>query len=65
MQSYFLVYVVQWLRKGPVSIICTFTGLRRMPFDDLGCDISFVDDFLTPVMVEYDFINYLGSEGLA
>jgi len=34
---------VKWDRLGSLTGICSFVGLRRMPFDDLGCRLMFID----------------------
>lgn len=45
-----------------MTIICTFTGLRRMPFDDLGCNITFTDSSITTTsLTEYRFLPSLGQ----
>jgi hypothetical protein len=35
---------VDWSRLGSLTAICTFEGLRRMPFDDLSCTLLFGDN---------------------
>jgi len=32
---------VTWSRLGPLGVLCTFIGLRRMPFDEVGCRLYF------------------------
>jgi len=32
---------VVWQRAGKISAFCSFVGLRRMPFDSLGCQLLF------------------------
>ena len=32
---------VRWSRMGFVEAMCTFVGLRMMPFDQLGCQLHF------------------------
>ena len=35
---------VSWSRLGSLRAICPFIGLRKIPFDDLGCRLMFGDD---------------------
>ncbi len=36
-----------------------------MPFDELGCNITFTDNSLTTSLMEYNFIDYFSvSSGL-
>ena len=35
---------VEWSRLGSLTAICEFSGLRRMPFDDLGCMLYFAGE---------------------
>lgn len=35
---------VFWSRIGPLTAFCSFNGLRRMPFDDLSCELNFRDN---------------------
>lgn len=32
---------VRWQQRGPLQALCTFVGLRNMPFDTLGCQMHF------------------------
>lgn len=32
---------VVWSRDGSLTAICSFTGLKKMPFDDIGCGLFF------------------------
>lgn len=40
---------VQWSRLGSLTAICAFVGLRRMPFDDLGCRLVFGNNDISPL----------------
>jgi hypothetical protein len=44
---------VEWKRLGSLKVICAFTGLRRMPFDDLGCQLIFGDNGGYEALVDY------------
>jgi len=47
---------VVWKRGGKISAVCTFVGLRRMPFDNLGCQFLFGDDLL-PHTINYNLVE--------
>ncbi len=40
---------VTWRRLGSLRAICAFVGLRRIPFDDVGCRLVFMNYDFTPV----------------
>jgi hypothetical protein len=44
---------VEWGRLGSLTAICSFTGLRRMPFDDLGCRLIFGDNEYDIFLIDY------------
>lgn len=44
---------VKWSRIGSLTAICSFTGLRRMPFDELGCQLHFGDNGAYTGLVDY------------
>lgn len=44
---------VRWSRLGSLTAICTFTGLGRMPFDNLGCRLNFGDYGTYPYLIDY------------
>jgi len=48
--------LVSWQRTGPVTAICSFVGLPRMPFDDLGCRMYFADNDANTV-VDYVLVD--------
>lgn len=35
---------VHWQRGGFVVVMCTFVGLRKMPFDEIGCQLHMAGD---------------------
>uniref|UniRef100_A0A6S8UK74 Uncharacterized protein n=1 Tax=Chaetoceros debilis TaxID=122233 RepID=A0A6S8UK74_9STRA len=35
---------VRWNRNGIFTALCTFVGLKKMPFDELGCQLHFAVD---------------------
>mmetsp|Transcript_26161 Transcript_26161/g.39206 ORF Transcript_26161/g.39206 Transcript_26161/m.39206 type:complete len:563 (+) Transcript_26161:121-1809(+) len=47
---------VSWMRLGPLNAICSFVGLPRMPFDDLGCRLYFGDNDVNTV-VNYKLVD--------
>ena len=32
---------VNWTREGSITALCSFSGLQRMPFDDISCPLIF------------------------
>ena len=55
-----LVYsdgTVSWTRSGSIAALCTFVGLRRMPYDNLGCQMHF-GGFLLGDERKSDIITY-------
>jgi len=42
---------VYWHREGPLKALCNFVGLRKFPFDTLGCQFMFGGRF--PFGIEY------------
>ena len=52
---------VEWTRTGTLSAICTFVGLKRMPFDDLGCRLIF-SDYTNGYSIDYTFMQNNSSE---
>lgn len=41
---------VVWSRGGKLSAFCSFVGLRRMPFDTLGCQFLFGGPIVQPIV---------------
>ncbi len=52
---------VNWQRIGPLTAICSFVGLPRMPFDDLGCRMYFADNDVNTV-VDYVLVDFGNNE---
>ena len=50
---------VVWKRSGLIKAFCTFTGLRRLPYDELGCQFLFGDAINQKV--SYDLVD-LGNK---
>ena len=56
---------VTWSRSGSITAICGFVGLRRMPFDNLGCQYHFGGKVLErSAMIHYNFLTRARSRGL-
>ena len=41
---------VSWHRLGPLNAICSYVGLPRMSFDELGCRFYFGDNDINTVV---------------
>ena len=49
---------VQWMRVGFIEAFCTFVGLRRMPFDSLGCQLHFGGSLLERgALIRYELLE--------
>jgi len=46
---------VRWNRSGKLTAFCSFIGLRRMPFDTVGCQLMFGST--APERVTYDLLD--------
>ena len=48
---------VHWDRQGSLTALCTFVGLRRMPYDNLGCQMHFGGHLLDSGNIRYTLIE--------
>jgi len=46
---------VVWNRSGQIKAFCSFVGLRRLPYDELGCQFLFGD--LTNAKIYYNAVD--------
>ena len=53
---------VIWSRPGALTAVCTFVGLSRMPFDDIGCKLFFAGSGSESTTVDYILIPMENEE---
>ena len=55
---------VVWVRSGKISPFCSFIGLGRMPYDQLGCEVIFLETLSQKVIYNLVDLGDQSTRGL-